>query len=337
MKKLSVSVIGAGILGQLHSQIYSELPNVKLKAIVDVNKEKAKAVAEKFGVKNYFENYEKILTDPEITAVSIATPDFLHKDPVIDAASAGKHVLVEKPLATTLEDARQMVEAVKKAGVKLMVDYFARWMPAYATAKSIISSGGIGKIVTANTRKDDTLFVATELINWASKTSPAMFLSTHDIDAVRWFIDQDADEVFATGRKGVLSSKGVDTYDAIQAIVKFQGGFSAVFQSSWLFPSCYPTMVDSFIQVIGSKGCLVIDRNRQNLEVCVDGKYSFQDNHTIYGSHRGPTRLSIEHFVDCVINDKEPMSSLENGKAIVEIVSAIHKSIEISKPVKLYP
>lgn len=335
MKKIAVGVIGAGTLGELHSLIYSDLQNVELKAIADIDKEKAKAVAEKFGVENHFEDYKKILDDPEIAAVSIATPDFLHKDSVIDAAAAGKHILVEKPLATTLEDADQMVEAVKKAGVKLMVDYFARWMPAYATTKSIISSGGIGKIVTANTRKDDTLFVATKLISWASKTSPAMFLSTHDIDAVRWFIDQDADEVFATGSKGVLSSKGVDTYDAIQAIVKFKGGASAVFQSSWLFPDSYPTIVDSFIQIIGSKGCIVIDRNRQNLEVCVEGKYNFQDNHTIFGSHRGPTRLSIEHFVDCVINDKEPMTSLENGRAIVEIISAIHKSIATSKPVKL--
>jgi predicted dehydrogenase len=337
MDKLVVGVIGAGVIGEQHSRIFSELHNTELKAIADLNKDKAKAVAEKFGAKNYYAGYSEMLADSEIKAVSIATPDFLHKDAVVDAAIAGKHILVEKPLATTLEEADQMVEAVKKSGVKLMVDYFARWLPAYVTTKSILSSGDIGEVVTANARKDDTIFVATELISWASKTSPAMFLSTHDIDAVKWFIGQDVDEVYATGRKGVLSSKGVDTYDAIQAIVKFHGGASAVFQSSWLYPNSYPTLVDSFVQLIGSKGSLMIDRNRQNLEVCTDAKYRFQDSNIISGSLRGPMRLSLEHFVDCVINDKEPISSLENGRAIVEIISAIHHSIDTGKLVKLPP
>jgi len=336
MKEIVVGIIGAGNIGVVHGGIYNDLCNVRVKAVADINGEVLQAAVKELGAAEAYTDYKKMLADPEIDAVSIVTPDFMHREFVIAAAEAGKHILVEKPLATTLSDAKAMAEAVKKNNVKLMVNYNARWKSSYWGVKKAISEGRIGKVVSANARKDDTIFVATELLKWADKSSPAMFLATHDIDAVKWFIDKKAVEVYATGQKGVLSAKGVDTYDVIQAIVTFEDGFTATFQSSWIYPSKgFPSLVDSFIQVIGSEGTLMIDRTRQDVEMCLADGYKYMPKGEVFGKNRAEFRLAIEYFIECIVEDKQPICDVESGCEIVEIVEAIHNSIETGKAVKL--
>ena len=336
MKDIVVGIIGSGNIGVVHGRIYNDLNNVRLKAIADINPEALQAAAKELGAADTYTDYRKMLADPEIDAVSIVTPDFMHREFVVAAAQAGKHILVEKPLATTLSDAKAMAQVVKKNNVKLMVNYNARWKSSYWGVKKAIAEGKIGKVVSANARKDDTIFVATQLLKWADKSSPAMFLSTHDIDAVKWFIDKKAVEVYATGQKVVLSAKGVDTYDVIQAIVKFEDGFTATFQSSWIYPSKgFPSLVDSLIQIIGSEGTLMIDRTRQDVEMCLADGYKYMPKGEVFGKNRGEFRLAIEYFIECLVEDKQPISDVENGCEIVEIVEAIHNSIETGKAVKL--
>ena len=108
---VGMGVIGAGVWGNIHCTTYSALPNVTLVAVCDLVPEKAKAMAEKYGAKRWYTDYTQMLADPEIDAVGVVTPDFAHKQPVLDAAAAGKHVIVEKPMATTLQDAIEMSEA----------------------------------------------------------------------------------------------------------------------------------------------------------------------------------------------------------------------------------
>lgn len=336
MKNIVVGIIGAGNIGLIHGRVYKDLKNVRVKAIADINPEVLRAAAKELGVADTYSDYKKMLADPEIDAVSIVTPDFMHREFVVAAAEAGKHILVEKPLATTLSDAKIMAEAVKKNNIKLMVNYNARWKSSYWGVKKAIADGKIGKVVSANARKDDTIFVATELLKWADKSSPAMFLSTHDIDAVKWFIEKKAVEVYATGQKGVLSAKGVDTYDVIQAIVKFEDGFTATFQSSWIYPTKgFPSLVDSFIQIIGSEGTLIIDRTRQDVEMCLTDGYKYMPMGEVFGKNRGEFMLSIEYFIECLVEDKQPICDVDGSCEIVEIVEAIHKSIETGKAVKL--
>src|SRR5690606_11382160 len=117
--------------------------------------------------------------------------DFAHTQMVLDALSAGKHVLVEKPLTTSTEEADKIVEAVKKTNLKLQVSYNHRWLPSYYEAKMQIQNNQIGKPLLAYARKNDTIYVATEMINWASKTNSTFFLSAHDVDLVRWYFDSE--------------------------------------------------------------------------------------------------------------------------------------------------
>jgi len=134
LRKVGLGVIGLGVFGQNHVKVYAEHPYGELVAVCDIRENLTKATAEQYNVEGYLD-YREMLKNPQIDAVSVVTPDFLHRDIVIEAAEAGKHILCEKPLATKVEDAKEMVKAAEKAGVTLMVDFHNRWNPPFAMTK----------------------------------------------------------------------------------------------------------------------------------------------------------------------------------------------------------
>src|SRR5437773_84043 len=146
MDQVGFGVIGTGIVGGAwHAYVYSHSPKAKLVAVCDLNEQRANEVGQKYGARKVYTDYRELLANPEVQAVSIATPDFAHREIAVAAAEAGKHILVEKPIATTVEDAEAIVNAAKKAGVKLMVDFHNRVNPPFANAKQSIQSGELGK------------------------------------------------------------------------------------------------------------------------------------------------------------------------------------------------
>ena len=122
MSTIGVGVIGAGLLGDVHARVYQRLSGIDLIAICDLDEDRARTVSNKYGVSTHYTNYQALLNNADIQAVSIATPDFAHAEIAIAAAQAGKHILCEKPLATTVEAAQAIVEAAQTAGIKLMND-----------------------------------------------------------------------------------------------------------------------------------------------------------------------------------------------------------------------
>lgn len=339
MDKIGFGIIGAGIMGEKHARVFSELPYSRVVAVADLDEKKAKRVAVKYGGRNY-SDYKKLLEDPHIRAVCVATPDFLHFEPVIAALDAGKDVLVEKPLATSLSEARKIVEKAKDSKSKLMVNYTHRWAAPYANAMLSIKNGDIGEAIMAYARKNDTLWVPTEMMNWADKTSPADYLSTHDIDLVRWFFKSEIKLVYAQGVSKVLKKRKINTEDAIQAAVKFENGAIATFESAWIYPDSFPTPTDSFIELVGTEGVIHIDRKKESVEISSKDKYSFPKislESEIDGSLQGGFRLCLEYFLKSILEDRSPEPSAEDGLKIVEIVEAIHQSLEKEKPITLRP
>ena len=145
MTPIGCGVIGVGVFGENHCLAYSRLPGVKLAAVCDVNGARARAMAEKYGARAWYTDYQELLRDPAVQAVSIATPDFAHRAIALAAARAGKHILCEKPLATTAADAQEIVDAARAAGVKLMVDFHNRVNPPFVAARQSIEVGAIGR------------------------------------------------------------------------------------------------------------------------------------------------------------------------------------------------
>jgi len=338
-EKLTVGVIGAGKLGKAHARVYSELPEASLYGVADIREEAARELAAAYGCK-HFADYRGLLDSKEVQAVSVATPDHLHREPVVAALEAGKHVIVEKPLATSLEDARAIVDAQKKSGCFLMVNYNNRWAFPYTKVMNLVKDGEIGSPLMSYAKKVNSIKNPTKLLKWADETSSVHFLSTHDIDMIRWYIGEpDAVEVYAGGVKKVLAAKGFKTLDGAQAIVKWSNGVVSTFESAWILPEKNPSGVEGYVELIGSEGVLHLDR-REELLVYTNDRSGFQSPRVsmggeVNGKLQGALKWSQEHFVQRVLAGKAPDITAEAGYRIVEIACAIHRSIDEGGVVKL--
>ena len=208
--KVKIGVIGLGIMGEQYTRIYQAHPLAEVVAICNRGRDRLDEIGNKYGVAARYTNYEDLLADESVDAVCVATPDFAHYDPVKASLAAGKHILCEKPFTTELSEADELLRLSEtRPGQKLQVAFNHRWLSSYYHGFSSIRRGDIGKPVAGYARKNDTIWVSTEMINWAAKTTPIHFLGAHDIDLMRWFFGSEPTEVHAYGAKGVLQERGI--------------------------------------------------------------------------------------------------------------------------------
>jgi predicted dehydrogenase len=329
-RRLRTAIIGAGIMGRAHASVIADYHRSQLVAVCSRQRAAAAALAQKYAASHIFTDYRELLRLPELEAVIIATPDFAHHELAVAAAQAGKHVLIEKPLTTDLDQADQIVAEVRRAGVTGMTLFNHRWVPAYYQAKQRLASGELGRPLMAYARKNDVIFVPTEMISWAAQTTCAWFLSSHDIDLVCWYFDDEAVEVRASGARQVLVKRGIDTYDAIQALVQFKSGASAVFESGWIYPNTFPTMVDSWVALTCEQGVIQLDRQQEQLQIASPQRFDYPRSLLLMEmtSHpQGAVRHAISHWVDCALDQQPPLISLEHSRQVTAILDAIHRSL----------
>jgi predicted dehydrogenase len=316
-QKMGFGVVGAGILGEEHSLVYSHMPESELVAVCDVNGERARAVAEKFGARQWYTNYHELVKSPDIQAVSIATPDHLHTDIAIAAAQAGKHILIEKPLATSLAEAEKIEAAVKQAGVKFMVDYQNRTNPPFVSAKKSVEAGEIGTPAYGYIRLSNTTWVPMEMIPWGSKTSSLWFLAIHTIDVMRWLLQDEIMRVYAVSRSGILRSLGVDTQDFHCAIGEFKNGAVVTFENVWILPRSQP-MVPTSRWVAGQQGQINVNTSHH-----CGGEASRQDGlrRCLWHHPHCPQRLGSFVKKRCTVHGRRRtapvLATLEDGMADV--------------------
>jgi predicted dehydrogenase len=323
-------------MGSGHAASVAADPRARVVAVASVPDEGARRLAGEHGADLATDDYRRVLEHPGVNLVCIATPDHLHAEIAVAAAEAGKPFLVEKPLATSLAETDAIIRAVRRSGVRAMTGFNHRWIPAYAQARAEIKAGRLGTPRLAYARKNDRIFVPTQMIRWSAETTPAWFLSSHDIDLVCWYFGAKAVEVYATEVRGVLEGRGIPTPDAIQAQVRFEDGALATFESCWIYPDTYPAMTDSFIEVVGTEGVIHLDRKHEQLEVATSGSFEYPRTSimpVIHGEQRGALSLAVSHMIECVIEDREPLVSLESSRHVTAVLDAIHRSAATGGPV----
>lgn len=340
MGRVGFGVVGTGLFGQNHCLAYSRLPGVELVGVCDTNRERAQAIAKKYGARVYYTDYQALLDDPSIRAVSIATPDFAHGDIALAAARAGRHILCEKPLATTVEEAQAIVDAARMAGVKLMVDFHNRVNPPFVAAKQSVEKGEIGQPAYAYVRLSNTTFVPMEMLSWASKTSVVWFLGSHAIDLMRFLLNDTVRRVYAVTRSGILKSQGVGTQDFYVAIAEFKRGTVVTFENAWILPRSQPMVYDFKLEVLGSEGAIYVDTSHHTmLEKHIGDSMSYGDVLSITPTSDlrigGFVLEAIARFVDAVLHDRPVLATGEDGLEATRIVSAIVRSAETGQPVDL--
>lgn len=210
MEKLKIALVGAGTWGRQHASIYSEYKQVEIAAICDTNGERASKLADEYCIppRSVFTDYNDMLDNGGFTAVAIVTPDFLHRDIAVACANAGKHMLIEKPLATKEKDVFDICEAVRRNNVRVMVDFHNRWNPPFASMKSDIESSYFGEPYSAYIRLNDIKWVATDLLPWAAQSSILWFLGSHSLDTLRWLFSDEVKRLYSVARSGLLKRTG---------------------------------------------------------------------------------------------------------------------------------
>jgi len=338
MEKVGFGVIGTGQWGEMHARIYASTEGITLAGVADQVEQRAESVARAYGTMHYTD-YRALLADDLIKAVSVVTPDFAHADIAVAAAEAGKHVLVEKPLAMTVEDCRRIMEAAERSGVKLMVDFHNRWSPPFYRAWEAIRRGQIGEPQHVYYRLSDRIYVPTEMLSWAAKSTVAWFIGTHSIDTVRWLLDDEVRRVYAVSRSRVLKEMGVDTPDFYQATLEFKSGATAVVENSWILPNTTPNIIDLKCEIVGSKGALYVDgSHHRTLEKYTETEASYPDvlvMPAVYGEQKGFAAESIRHFIDCVLHDREPRVTGRDGLEVTKVIQAIEESVRTGSAVEL--
>jgi predicted dehydrogenase len=340
MERVGFGVIGAGLFGENHALVYSRMPGVELVAVCDQNVERAREVAERYGARAYDTDYTRLLADADIQAVSIATPDFAHAEIALAAAQAGKHILCEKPLATTVEEAQAIVDAAEGAGVKLMVDFHNRANPPFVAARDNVESGTIGVPAYGYARLSNTTFVPLEMLAWADRSSALWFLGSHAVDIMRFILNDTVVRVQAASRSGILQNLGVDAPDFHVAIAEFARGAVVTFEHAWILPQSQPMVYDFKVELLGSDGAVYVDSSHH-------GAFELHAGSRLnYGDVLGVTPTSdlrvggfvleaIARFVDAVLYDRPVLATGEDGLEATRIVAAIQRSAESGQPVDL--
>ena len=331
MEKVRIGVIGLGIMGELYVKIYAAHPLAQMTAVCSRRQTRVDEIQKLYGVEAGYTDHRKMLERQDLDAVVIATPDSHHFVPARDVLESGKHAFVEKPFTTSVEEADRLISIAKQTNLKIQVAFNHRWLSPYQQARTAIAKGEIGEPLAGYARKNDTIYVPTDYINWAGQTTPAWFLSSHDIDLMRWFFDSEPVEARAWGRKSVLAARGIPTYDIIQSQVKFASGAFATFESAWVYPNTFPSIVDSFVEVIGGAGHVHMDRKYESIEMSTRKNFSYPKgflNLEIFGRMRGAFPSCLEDFLYAILNDTTPHVTGMDGRQVTATLEAIHKSLE---------
>ncbi len=327
MGRLKVAMVGAGFIARVHAASWKRIPGVELAAIVDIVEEKARDLASAHGVPGVYTDYREMLRREEPDIVDVCTPTYTHARIAIDSMEAGANVITEKPIATRLADARAMIDASRRAGVKFMVAHCLRYWPEYVAIKRVVDRGEIGEPRIARAYRQSQFPVWAEW-HFDINRGGGVFvdMSIHDVDALRWIIG-DIEEVYARG--GVLKEKRSTAYDYVHALLKFRGGAIAYVEGSWAQPPGYP--FSTYMEIAGTEGLLRVDnKETASVRIWAGGPPAYMNPNS-----RDAYYLELLDFYRAVAEDREPGVPGEEGLRTLEAVLASVKSIREGEPVRL--
>ncbi|MFC1620754.1 Gfo/Idh/MocA family protein [Candidatus Omnitrophota bacterium] len=327
---VKIGIVGCGYWGPNLIRNFFQAKDSELCALCDTNEKRLKEMKETYFVKKSFTDYKSMLKDPEIEAVVIATPPKTHYSLVQEALSSNKHVLVEKPLAFNTKESKDLVELAKTKKRILMVGHTFEFNPAVIKMKECITSGELGKISYIYSTRVN-LGRVQENINaiWS--------LAPHDVSIIHFILGSMPVRVRAYGSSHI--NKGIE--DVVFINLEFKDNVMAHIHVSWLDPSKIRKMT-----VVGSKKMLIYDDidNEGKIKIYDKGVDRFSLEDSSYGVYQTklragditmpklrlyePLRRECEHFIECIINNKNPDTDGENGLRVVSVLEAAQMSLE---------
>ncbi|MEM1509939.1 MAG: Gfo/Idh/MocA family oxidoreductase [Thermofilaceae archaeon] len=329
MRKLKFAILSfAHVHAWSYARVLKSLEEAELVAIYDDDPERLKRAAETYRVKDLYSDYQRLLKREDIDAVIIASENAKHAELAIAAAEAGKHMIVEKPLATTLKDAERMIRAAEKAGVKLQQAFVMRYHDVTVMVKNIIEQGAVGRILAITTTNHgkfpDLWFDDPKLAGGGA----VMDHVVHTADLIRWYTGKEVDEVYAVIGRNIRPQ--LRSEDCALISLKFESGAIGSIDCSWSRPDTFYTWGDVFLAIHGTDGFIFVDAFRPCINVVIEGK-------PLAWHYYGPDAdyNMIRDFVYAVQEDRPPRATGYDGYKALEVSIAAYESARKGLPVKL--
>jgi predicted dehydrogenase len=344
MPPIKIAILGAGFISEIHCESYHRfVPGAEVIAVYTRNAEKAQSFAQKHGISQWYDDLDAIIQLSGADVIDICLPNFLHAEATLKAAAAGKHIIIEKPLAVTLEEADAMISACKKAGVKLMYAEELCFAPKYERVRQMVNEGAIGDIYMLKQSEKHSgphsdWFYDINL----SGGGVLMDMGCHGIAWFRWMLkNAKAKSVYAT-MSTVYHKQRTRAEDNSVVIIEFENGVTGVVENSWAKHGG----MDDRSEVYGTGGVVYADLFMGNAAIAYSKNgygYAMEKADTTVGwtftifeeAFNQGYPQELKHFIDCIQNDKEPHITGEDGRAVLEIIYAAYASAAQGKKISI--
>jgi len=328
---LKAAVIGVGAMGQHHARVYDQIPETQLVGVADANAEAGGRIAQLYHTVAYTD-YRKLLDEARPEVVTVAVPTEFHHQVALDALEAGCHVLIEKPIAATEKQARELIERADVLGRKLMVGHIARFDPAVQSLKKRLEAGELGRIFQVRCRRLGPFPARVRDVG------VVIDLATHDLDMIRYLTGQEAVRVYAETEQEIHS----EYEDLLVGTVRLADGTLGVLDINWLTPAKVRELT-----VTGERGMFRVDHLMQDLYFYENAETD-DDRWSAISLLRGvsegrmirypvrkyePLRAELESFVRAVLDDEPVPVSGEDGLAALKLARALIRSSREGRPI----
>ncbi len=348
MSEIGVGLIGAGLIGDQHALAFQRVKGARLVAVADPATSRARRLADTYGVPEAYDDYRRVLERADVDMVCVGAPNNTHREIVVAAAAAGKHVVCEKPLARTLADAREMLDAAERAGIKLMYAELICFAPRYVRAKELMDEGAFGRVFQV--KHGESHYGPHSDWFWQGELSGGgvlMDMGCHSIEVIRWLYDKPAIESVTAELGTFVHGDRTDLEDHALVTIRFEGDRIGLVETSWAKPGG----MDDRLDIQGSAGTCHGDMMQQS------SLFAYSDVGYGYSVEKGTTTgysfaiaeeyynygmpQEMQHFTDCVVEDREPMETGFDGLVSLEVIYAAYRSAatgcRVTLPMQLTP
>jgi len=337
VKDINVAVIGAGRAGLIHAHNFRKsVPYARLAAIVDPNRTAAEAAAKELGVETWYDDYRDALKDDGIDAVVVVTPTVYHRDIVVDAARAGKHVLCEKPMAINAEQCEAMIAAANEAKVNLQIAFMRRFDASFQEAKERLDGGEIGDLVLIRSLSRGPSTPQPWMYDIKKSNGPLAEVNSHDIDTLRWFTGSEFRDVYAIAgnyRCPDAAADYPDFYDNVLLTARFENGRQGVIDGALSVQYGY----DSRVEILGTEGVIFIGQLHE--KTIVTARRNKEITRPFMNSWRHLYKDAYlaedTEFILSILEQRSPKVTGYDGMMAVKVVEAGNRSIREASVVRL--
>jgi len=338
-KTFNVAVVGNGNIYNLaHKPAWQGIDRAQVVATCDIIEERAKSACKEFSAEGYYTSIDDLLKNHKSAdIVDVCTPSHTHAEISVKSLESGKHVICEKPIATTLEDAQKMIAASKANKRHLYIGHTRRFDDRWVQMKEAIDRGRIGNVVSV--RRSECCWVGSPADDWhweRRNGGVILDLGIHIADFSCWFLKEEPTEVFTKAKRISENAIKGGCFDFGVTLVKFEGGKQAIMEVSWVHPKAWGPFNYSSVEVIGTRGKIKYsDKDTNPAALADDSEISFPRYSPMLSSMPYVFKHELGHFLDCIEEDQRPRITLDDAYRALRIVTAAIKSAEEGNPIRI--